>query len=52
MDLVVDMSGPADVSGVALALAVAALAVAVLLAGIVVWQQRQIRGLRRRLQGP
>ncbi|OGS50350.1 MAG: hypothetical protein A3K65_08255 [Euryarchaeota archaeon RBG_16_68_12] len=51
-DLVVDMSGPADVSGVALALAVAALAVAVLLAGIVVWQQRQIRGLRRRLQGP
>ncbi len=49
-DLVVDLSGPADTSGIALALAVAALAVAVLLAGIIVWQQRQIRGLRR--QGP
>ncbi len=47
-DLVLDLSGPVDVNGATIALAVAALAVAVLLAVIVAWQQRQIRGLRRR----
>jgi len=51
VDLVLDLSGPADVNGVAMALAIAALAVAVLLAVVVAWQQRRLREYRRRL-GP
>ncbi len=50
-DLVIDLSGPPGVNPTLVALAVAALAIAILLAGIALWKHRQVRDLRRRLGG-
>ena len=48
-NLVLDLSGPPDMNVVVVALAVAALAITLLLAGIIVWQRLRIRDLRRRV---